>query len=69
MLGSYKLPRSPRGLQAAGVGFVIGIIYIGTDGVFTSFGRLGIVSAEFAAYTPSFSFALLAVIALTQLES
>ena len=69
MLGSYKLPRSSRGLQAAGIGFVLGIVYIGTDGVFTSFGRLGIVSTDFAAYTPSFSFALLAVIALRQLES
>lgn len=69
MLGSYKLPRSARGLRAAGVGFVIGIFFIGVDGLFTSFGRLGILSADFAAYTPSFSFSLLAVIALRQLES
>ncbi len=69
MLGSYKLPRSMEGLGAAGLGFVIGIFYIGTDGLFTSLGQLGIVPVEFAAYTPSFSFALIAIIALRQWES
>ena len=69
MLGGYKLPRNPRGLYAAGIGFVIGIFFVGVDGLFTSLGRLGIIPTDFAAYSPSFSFALIAIVALRQLES
>lgn len=69
MLGSYKLPRSARGLYAAAGGFIIGIFYIGTEGLFTSFGRLGILPVDFAALTPSFSFTLITIIAMRQLES
>jgi len=69
MLGSYKLPRSLVGLRAAGIGFVLGICYTGCDGLFTSLGRLGVAPVKFAAYTPSFSFALLAIVALRQMEN
>ena len=69
MLGSYKLPRSSTGLRAAGLGFLLGICYVGTDGLFMSLGRLGVVPTEWAAYTPIFSFSLLALVALNLSES
>jgi len=69
MLGSYKLPRNLAGLRAAGIGFVLGICYTGVDGLFTSLGRLGVAPVQFAAYTPSFSFALIAIVALRQMEN
>lgn len=69
MLGSYKLPRSLSGLRAAGIGFLIGIFYVGFDGFFTSLGRLGAIPVQFAAYLPSIGFSLIAIAALIYSES